>query len=109
MGQRPARDVNQAPKHNTQHKPSKSGSVHGAVNGITNSTIWNSGWKLMIDTGSTISIVHPEMLTLQPSTSLVTGDTAPIQGCGQVQMGIGNLLVPHELWVADITDSAFLD
>ena len=117
MGRRPARDMNQAPKHNAQHKSLKAGSVHGAIDGITLSgTVAGKACKLTIDTGSTISIVRPDMLndiggTLQPSTSYlrtVTGDIAPIQGYGQLQVGIGNLLVPHEMWVADITDECIL-
>ena len=38
----------------------------------------------------------------------VTGKRAPIHGKGQLQLGIGSLLVPQELWVADIHDDCFL-
>jgi len=38
----------------------------------------------------------------------VTGDHAPIHGRGQLQLGIGSLTVPQELWVADIRDECIL-
>ena len=34
----------------------------------------------------------------------VTGEHAPIHRRGQVQLGIGSLVLPQELWVADIHD-----
>ena len=38
----------------------------------------------------------------------VTGERAPIHGKSQLQLGIGSLLVPQELWVADIHDDCIL-
>ena len=38
----------------------------------------------------------------------VTGERAPIHGKGQLQLGIGSLLVPQELWVGDIHDDCVL-
>jgi len=38
----------------------------------------------------------------------VTGEHAPIHGRGQLQLGIGSLTVPRELWVADIHDECLL-
>ena len=66
-----------------------------------------------MDTGSNISIVRPDILSgedqnlIEPVNSClrtVTGERAPIHGKGQLQLGIGSLLVPQELWVADIHD-----
>jgi len=70
-----------------------------------------------VDTGSNISIVRPDVLCgasqelIQPVTSClqtVTGEHAPIHGRGQLQLGIGSLTVPQELWVADIHDECIL-
>ena len=46
--------------------------------------------------------------TVHASTSYhrtVTGDTAPIQGCSELEVGVG---MPHEMWVANITDECIL-
>ena len=70
-----------------------------------------------MDTGSNISIVRPDILgrvdqdLIEPVNSClrtVTGERAPIHGKGQLQLGIGSLLVPQELWVADIHDDCIL-
>ena len=69
-----------------------------------------------MDTGS--NIVRPDILSgvdqdlIEPVNSClrtVTGEQAPIHGKGQLQPGIGSLLVPQELWVADIHDDCILD
>ena len=58
-----------------------------------------------MDTGSNISIVRPDILDgedhdlIKPVNSClwtVTGEK------GQLQLGIGSLLLPQELWVADL-------
>ena len=70
-----------------------------------------------MDTGSNISIVRPDVLSgvsqelIQPVSSClrtVTGERAPIHGKGQLQLGIGSLIIPQELWVADIHDECIL-
>ena len=38
----------------------------------------------------------------------VTGERAPIHGKSQLRLGIGSLVVPQELWVADIHDECIL-
>ena len=38
----------------------------------------------------------------------MTGEHAPIHGRGQLQLGIGSLVLPQELWVADIHDECIL-
>ena len=38
----------------------------------------------------------------------MTGEKAPIHGKGRLQLGIGSLVVPQELWVADIHDQCIL-
>ena len=38
----------------------------------------------------------------------VTGEHAPIHGRGQLQLGIGSLVLPQELWVADIHNECIL-
>ena len=70
-----------------------------------------------MDTGSNISIVRPDVLggasqkLIEPVDSClrtVTGEHAPIHGRGQLQLGIGSLVLPQELWVADIHDEWIL-
>ena len=70
-----------------------------------------------MDTGSNISIVRPDILKdvdrslLQPVHSYiqtVMGEQAPIHGKAQFQLGIGPLVFPQELWVADIQDQCIL-
>lgn len=72
---------------------------------------------MTVDSGSNISIVRPDILTemirnsLQSSTQMlrtVTGEMAPIRGCGELRMGVGGLVLPHEMWVAEITDECIL-
>ena len=70
-----------------------------------------------MDTGSNIFIVRPDVLggasqkMIEPVDSClrtVTGEHAPIHGRGQLQLGIGSLVLPQELWVADIHDECIL-
>ena len=83
----------------------KTGSINGALCEIT------------VDTGSNISIVRPDLLggvnedLFQPVHSYirtVTGEQAPIRGKGRLELGIGPLVIPQELWVADIQDQCIL-
>ena len=112
-GQRPASNQ-QAPIHPSLFKAV---SVRRAVDGLTLiGTVAGKACKLTVDTGSTISIVRPDALaniggTLCPSTSYlrtVTGDSAPLQGCGKLEVGVGSVVVPHQMWVANITDECIL-
>ena len=73
---------------------------------------------LTVDTGSNISIVHPEVLqrssiraTIQPVESqlrTVTGETAPILGRTTVQLTVGSFQAKQEMWVAEIEDECIL-
>ena len=87
------------------------------MDGLTlTGTVGGKVCNLTIDTGSTISIIRPDMLDgtegkIQPSSNClrtVTGDTAPIQGCSELRVGIGSLELPHEMWIANITDECIL-
>ena len=69
-----------------------------------------------MDTGN-ISIVRPDVLSELEQVSIrpvrsclrtVTGEQAPIHGKGQLQLGMGSLVIPQELWVADIHDECIL-
>ncbi|MDD9817374.1 MAG: RNase H-like domain-containing protein [Gammaproteobacteria bacterium] len=80
-------------------------------------TINGNSCEITVDTGSNISIVRPDLLSgvnpdlIQPVHSCirtVTGERAPIHGKGQVELGIGPLVIPQELWVADIQDQCIL-
>ena len=73
---------------------------------------------LTVDTGSNISIVHPEVLrrsltstAIQPVESqlrTVTGETAPIMGRTTVQLTVGTFQTKQEMWVAEIADECIL-
>ena len=73
---------------------------------------------LTVDTGSNISIVHPEVLqrstnhvTIQPVGSqlrTVTGETAPILGRTTVHLTVGTFQTKQEMWVAKIADECIL-
>ena len=96
----------------------KTGSVNGAGDSLTVSgTINGTSCEITVDTGSNISIVRPDILkdvdrsVLQPVhryIRTVMGEQAPIHGKAQFQLGIGPLVVPQELWVADIQDQCIL-
>ena len=114
MGHRPATNTNiKAPEKSFF----KSGSVRTATDGLTlMGTVGGKTCNLTIDTGSNISIVRPDVLDnpgemMQASSNClrtVTGDTAPIQGHGELEVGVGSLLMPHGMWIADITDECIL-
>ena len=69
-----------------------------------------------MDTGSNISIIHPDLLKgksqiLQPVDSClktVTGEKTPIRGKAELKIEIGCQTFPHEIWVADIQDECIL-
>jgi len=43
-----------------------------------------------------------------PHQMWVADITAPIHGKSDLQVGIGTLVIPHQMWVADITDECIL-
>ena len=69
---------------------------------------------LTIDTGSSISLVRPDLLQdkaepLQEGwLRTVTGERAPVHGWSNMQLGIGTLELPHKMLVADIKDECIL-
>ena len=38
----------------------------------------------------------------------VTGATAPILGCGRLQLSVGAFNVPHDMWVAEVANKCIL-
>ena len=70
--------------------------------------------SLIIDTGSSISLVRPDMLQEEPEPlqegwlRTVTGERAPVHGWSNMQLGIGTLEIPHKMLVADIKDECIL-
>ena len=96
----------------------KTGSIYAVADNLTVSgTINGRTCEITVDTGSNISIVRPDVLgpasqkLIEPVDSClrtVTGEHAPIHGRGQLQLGIGSLVLPQELWVADIHDECIL-
>ena len=96
----------------------KTGSIYSGGDSLTVSgTINGRACEITVDTGSNISIVRPDVLIgmnqnlIEPSSSclrIVTGERAPIHGKGWLQLGIGSMEVPQELWVADMHDQCIL-
>ena len=112
-GQRLARETD-APS-----KVYKTGSGLGPSYGlVTPGSVGGSSCILTVDTGSNISIVHPEILqrssiraTIQPVESqlrTVTEETAPILGRTSVQLTVGSFQAKQEMWVAEIADECIL-
>ena len=112
MGQSSA-EISQAPIENL-----RAGTIFAGGNSLTVSDSVNgAACEITVDTASNISIVRLDILggldqdLIEPVNSClrtVTGERAPIDGKGQLQLGIGSLLVPQELWVADIHDDCIL-
>ena len=96
----------------------KTGTLVGPGTGLTVSgSIDGHECNLIIDTGSDISIVHPDILqnkkmeTLQPVTPCfrtVTGLKAPIKGKCNLTVRIGSTEVSQPVWIADIQDPCIL-
>ena len=78
----------------------------------------NTNCDIIIDTGSDISIVHPDVLSgkkqeqISPASGCslrtVTGEKAPIRGTVELTLSIGTTEVSHRMWVADIQDRCTL-
>ena len=76
--------------------------------------------EIVVDTGSNISIVRPDILRRSASTSkvniqpvngnvrTVTGDTTPVRGKGKLKIRIGSTDREHECWVADIENECII-
>ena len=96
----------------------KTGTINGGSDSLTVSgTVNGTSCEIIVDTGSNIYIVRPDLLSginpdlIQPVHSCirtVTGELAPIHGKGQLELGIGPLVIPQELWIADIQDQCIL-
>jgi len=94
------------------------GSVHHSPEGLVlMGSVDGRPCNVTVNTGSNISIVQPDILTEETRNSLqssnqmlrtVTGDMAPIRGRGELKMGVGELVVPLGMWVAEITDECIL-
>ena len=69
---------------------------------------------LTIDSGSTISLIRPDLLQEEPEPltegwlRTVTGDRAPVHGWSEMQLGVGTLELSHRMLVADIKDDCIL-
>ena len=94
----------------------KTGSLSGGEGLVVCGSINGKECQITVDTGSNISIVRPDLLqgnadSIQPVNSYlrtVTGETAPLCGQGELQVGIGSFEVLHKMWVADITEECIL-
>ena len=76
--------------------------------------------EMVVDTGSNISIVRPDILRNSASASevkiepvngnvrTVTGDTTIVRGKGKVKIKIGSTEREYEFWVADIENECII-
>ena len=72
----------------------------------------NLNCDFVIDTGSDISIIHPDMLPSDKQQDLcptsgcslrtVIGEKAPIRGTVELTLTLGTTRVAHKMWVVDI-------
>lgn len=106
---------------NAPTKTLKTGMMRGIADSlIVSGSIESSNCDMVIDTGSNITIVRPDVLGrvskdvdigVQPVDRLlrtVTGETTPVRGRGKLTFQVGNLKVVHEVWVADIENECIL-
>lgn len=94
------------------------GTLLGTGRGLTVSgSIDGYNCNLIVDTGSEISIVHPDILqswkreNLQPVTPTfrtVTGQKAPMLGKCELSIRVGSTELSKPVWVADIQDPCIL-
>ncbi len=85
---------------------------------VAEGTVEGNRCRIIVDTGSNISIVRTDVLrqggsrvNLQPVSShlrTVTGATTPIQGKGHLRLRVGTFEGTVDMWVADITDDCIL-
>ena len=72
--------------------------------------------KCVVDTGSNITIVRPDMIELssvmiQPTKTeirTVAGGTVPVRGHGKLKITIGDSEKEHDVWVADIVEEGLI-
>ena len=72
--------------------------------------------KLVVDTGSNITIVRPDVIEASSARILptktvlrtVTGETAPVKGRGHLRIALGNCKTKHDVWVADIVEEGII-
>ena len=73
--------------------------------------------KFVVDTGSNITIVRPDLVETLTSGKIVptktvlrtvTGETAPVRGRGKLKITVGNSLTEHDVWLADIVEEGII-
>ena len=84
---------------------------------MVSGTIDGNHCMLTIDTGSTITIIRPDILSrekrehLQPVSGwlrTVTGEKVPFRGKSELTLQIGSTTATQQIWVADIQDGCIL-
>jgi hypothetical protein len=106
---------------NAPTKILKTGMMQGIADSlIVSGSIEGANCDMVIDTGSSITILRPDVLgrvskdvdiDVQPVDSLlrtVTGETTPVQRRGKLAFQVGNLKVVHDVWIADIENECIL-
>ena len=72
--------------------------------------------KFVVDTGSNITIVCPDVTEASSTRILptktvlrtVTGETTPVKGWGHLRVALGNCETKHDVWVADINEEGII-
>ena len=72
--------------------------------------------KFVVDTGSNITIVRPDVIETSPAKitptemvlRTVTGDTAPVQGRCQLRVTLCNCETNHDVWVASLVEEGII-
>ena len=108
-------------QRNPPTKILKTGMMQGMADSlIVAGSIEGSNYDMVIDTGSNITIVGPDVLgrvsndvniKVQPVDRLLrtgTRETKPVRGRGQFTFQVGKLKVVHAVWVVDIKNECIL-
>ena len=87
---------------------------------VISGNIEGASCDMVIDTGSKITIVRPDVLQrvskdadieVHPVNCLlwtVTGETTPVRCRGKLTLQLGNFKAVHDVWVADIENECIL-
>ena len=99
----------------------KTGMMRGFTDSlIVHGTIEAASCDMVIDTGSNITILRPDVLgrvskdidiDVHPVDSLlrtVTGETTPVRSRGKLALQIGTVKMIHDVWIADIENECIL-
>ena len=87
---------------------------------LVSGTVEGVDCEMVVDTGSNITIVRPDVLkrvsedvvldvqTVDSCLRTVTGETTPVRCRGKLRLQVGNFKIMHDVWIADIENECIL-